>query len=68
MCVRAAVARVDKNIALFDIKTVDAQIGDNVRLERALRLRFPVIKRVSGHAEPDSDIRDQRSGIRTSYL
>lgn len=34
--VRAAVGRVDKTIALFDIKTVDAQIGDNVRLERAL--------------------------------
>ena len=27
---------MDKTIALFDIKTVDAQIGDNVRLERAL--------------------------------
>jgi predicted permease len=34
--IRAAVGRVDKTIALFDIKTVDAQIGDNVRLERAL--------------------------------
>ena len=34
--IRAAVARVDKTIALFDIKTVDAQIGDNVRLERAV--------------------------------
>jgi predicted permease len=34
--VRAAVARVDRNVALFDIKTVDAQITDNVRLERAL--------------------------------
>jgi hypothetical protein len=29
--IRAAVGRVDKTIALFDIKTVDAQIGDNVR-------------------------------------
>jgi predicted permease len=34
--IRAAVGRVDKTIALFDIKTVDAQIGDNIRLERAL--------------------------------
>ncbi|MGH9631783.1 MAG: FtsX-like permease family protein, partial [Bryobacteraceae bacterium] len=34
--IRAAVGRVDKDLALFDIKTVDAQIGDNVRLEAAL--------------------------------
>jgi predicted permease len=34
--IRAAVARVDKTVALFDIKTVDAQIGDNIRLERAV--------------------------------
>jgi predicted permease len=34
--VRAAVARVDKAVALFDIKSIEAQIGDNVRLERAL--------------------------------
>jgi predicted permease len=34
--IRAAVGRVDKTVALFDVKTVDAQIGDNVRLERAL--------------------------------
>ena len=34
--IRAVVGRVDRNIALFDIKTVDAQIGDNVRLERLL--------------------------------
>jgi len=34
--IRAAVGRVDKTIALFNIKTVEAQIGDNVRLERAL--------------------------------
>ena len=34
--VRAAVARVDKTIALFDIKTIDAQIEDNIRLEKLL--------------------------------
>jgi len=34
--IRAAVGRVDRNVALFDIKTVDAQVTDNVRLERAL--------------------------------
>jgi predicted permease len=34
--IRAAVERIDRNIALFDIKTVDAQVTDNVRLERAL--------------------------------
>ena len=34
--IHAAVGRVDQNIALFDIKTIDAQVGDNVRLERAL--------------------------------
>jgi ABC-type antimicrobial peptide transport system permease subunit len=34
--IRAAIARVDKNIALFDISTIDEQIADNVRLERAL--------------------------------
>jgi len=34
--IRAAVGRVDKTLALFNIKTVDAQIGDNFRLERAL--------------------------------
>lgn len=34
--IRAAVARIDRNIALFDIKTIDAQVSENVRLERAL--------------------------------
>jgi predicted permease len=34
--IRAAVGRVDRNVALFEIKTLDAQVTDNVRLERAL--------------------------------
>ena len=34
--IHAAVGRVDQDIALFDIKTLEAQVGDNVRLERAL--------------------------------
>jgi predicted permease len=34
--IRAAVERVDRNIALFNIKSVETQIGDNVRLERLL--------------------------------
>lgn len=34
--IRAAIQRIDRNVGLFDIKTVDAQVTDNVRLERAL--------------------------------
>jgi predicted permease len=34
--VRAAVGRVDPSIALFDSKTIEAQVGDSVRLERTL--------------------------------
>lgn len=33
---RSAIARIDRNLPLFAIKTVDAQIEDNVRLERLL--------------------------------
>lgn len=33
---RAAIAHVDRNVALFDTKTLDAQVADNLRLERAL--------------------------------
>lgn len=33
---RSAIARIDRDLPLFDIKTVDAQIEDNVRLERLL--------------------------------
>ncbi|MGC4055641.1 MAG: ABC transporter permease [Paludibaculum sp.] len=33
---RSVVARIDRSLPLFDIKTVDAQIEDNVRLERLL--------------------------------
>ncbi len=34
--IRAAIAHVDRNVALFDTKTLDAQVADNLRLERAL--------------------------------
>jgi predicted permease len=36
--VREAVARVDKSMALFDVKTVDAQLADNLRIEKLLAI------------------------------